>query len=107
MKKETENRWLRAWITVSILAGFGHFGLGCWTKNSDGIIASCFMFVYAGLLLYIYQLKKRIDDNKMGEAIVYSILKAMARDFSRNGKLPKEEPKQETNESERTDESKD
>ena len=109
--KKKEIICLKVLVGINIIGGLLICGISLWKNQPYRLFDGIPCFVYAILLIAFILAKKETAKHEAMGATFYALCKTMAHDLSRYetlyGKLPKEEPKQETNESERTDESKD
>lgn len=115
MKKMTFFKFRKAFYLFAVLFCFGLFCMNIATaihfKDVDMIVRGLPCLVYTLLFFALYMKEKELHKHIRGGAMLMPIINGMAHDLHRYetlyGKLLEEEPKQETNESERTDESKD
>ena len=109
--KKKEIICLKVLVGINIIGGLVICGISLWNNQPERLFDGVPCFVYALLLIALILAKKETDKHATMGAMFFGICKEMGKDIARYetlyGKLPEEEPKQETNESERTDESKD
>ena len=115
MKKTTLSKIRKTLYLSSCCFFIGLFGtsiaLSVRLNDVEFILDAVPFVIYASFLFVLYLKEKELHKHIRGGNMLISIINGMAEDLHRYetlyGKLPEEEPKQETNESERTDESKD
>lgn len=115
MKKMTFFKFRKALYLSSCCFFIGLFGtsiaLSVRLNDVEFILDAVPFAIYASFLFLLYLKEKELHKHIRGGAMLMPIINGMAHDLHRYealyGKLPEEEQKRETNESERTDESKD
>ena len=102
---------LKVLVGFNIIGGLVICGISLWKNQPERLFDGVPCFVYALLLIALIIAKKETDKHATMGAMFFGICKEMEKDLSRYetlyGKLPEEPKNEETNESERTDESKD